>query len=196
MNISNKIKDKNKLRIHTRNNTTSYNGKNINDIFCGKKLVDNNVDIKNDSSFIIKKNCNQTNILNNEILDNFKLKKKLVISPKTKYGTNIINNNNKDFSHLINYNSISDNINNLKNIIYKNNYNSNDNIKNHKKLIKEIPAPKVNKNSKQFFVRNENNNNLNYIKEITIKKVSKKKIKGTRNSVKIKKNKTKKIVLI
>ena len=190
MNICNKIKDKNKLRIHTRNNTTSYNGKNINDIFCGKKIVDNNVYIKNDySSSIIKKNCNQTHILNNVILDNFKLKKKLVISPKTKYGTNIINNN-KDFSHLINYNSISDNINNLKNIIYKNNYNSNDNIKNHKKLLKEIPAPKVNNNSKQFFARNENNNNLNYIKEITIKKISKKKIKGTRNSVKIKKNKT------
>ena len=181
LDISNKIKDKNKFRIHTRNNTTSYNGKNINDFFYGKKLIYNNIDNK--------KNCNQTKILSNAILDNFKKKNKFAISPKIKYDTNIINN--KDFSHLINYNSISNNINSLKNIIYKNNYNSNDNVKSHKKrLIKEIPAPKINKNKKKVFHQNENSNNVNYIKEISIKKISKKKIKGTRNSVKIKKNKT------
>ena len=179
---------------HIRNNTASYNAKLFEDLFNNKKnknSVKNEKGIKqltnNDSASLLKKNINNTNILNNLNIENIKLKNNLVISPKIKYGTNIIKN---DFSHIKNYNSISENINNLKNILLKNDYKSNDNFQYHKKkLIKDIPIPNVGKNIKKYLIKKENN--INSIKDIIIKKINNNKpIKELRNKTKLKKNKT------
>ena len=193
-NIFNNIKQNDINKIHSRNNTTSSNTKIINDFSNINKVINKGEKkivhfFKNNSTSVIKRNINQNNVLNNLNIENIKLKNNYVISPQIKYGTHILNNN---YSYSLNYNSISDNINTLKNIIFKNNnnYNSNDNIKNYKKkLIKEIPAPKANKNINLTI----NKNNSNSIKNIKIKKISNnksKEIKAIRNSKQIKKKKS------
>lgn len=145
--------------MHNRNHTTS----------CNKKIIDSllnkNIRNKKISEFILiddpsikKKNLYQTDIINNINFDNIKLKKLDIISPKHKFGTNIIKNNlTNDIKevNIRNYHSISQNINNLKNIIsklndnYFNNYNSNNSsIYNKRKILKDIPIPKINKDKK------------------------------------------------
>jgi len=146
-------------RKHNRNHTTS----------CNKKIIDSllskNIRNKKISDFILiddpsikKKNLYQTDVLNNINFDNIKLKKLDVISPKHKFGTNIIKNNmTNDIKEvkIRNYHSISQNINNLKNIIsklndnYLNNYNSNNSsLYNKRKILKDIPIPKLTKDKK------------------------------------------------
>ena len=199
--VSNKyknIKDNNIFKIHTRNNTTSCNSKIINNLFNNKKIkgkIKREDSTLNTFSSISKKNLNKTNILNNLNIEHIKLKNKLVISPRIKFGTNIIKGNNIDMDNFLNkksYNSISENINNLKNILSRNNnnnYNTHDNIDNNKKkIIKDIPLPKLNKN--YYRASKENKKNINYIKDIKIKKIKKNKIKKEiRSNVKPNKNK-------
>ena len=192
-NVFNKTKLNDINRMHSRNNTTSSNTKIIKDFSNINKVINKDEKklhfYKNNSTSIIKNNFNKNSILNNLNIENIKLKNNYVISPKIKYGTHILSN---DYSHSINYNSISDNINTLKNIIFKNNnnYNSNDNLKNYKKkLIKEIPAPKIYKNNNLAI----NKNNSNSIKNIKIKKIinnKTKEIKSIKNSKQIKKKKS------
>ena len=189
---TNKLNEKKYFKIHVRNYTASCNAKVFEEIFNNKKTSFENENkskkLINYDSSLMRKNVNQTNILNNLNIENIKIKNKLVISPKIKYGTNIIKN---DFSYIKNYNSISENINKLKNILSKNDYNSNDNFQyNKKKLLKEIPVPTANKNYNKIV--NKKGNNINNIKEIIIKKINNNKpIQDSRNKhIIIKKNKT------
>ena len=180
------LKMYNIIKLHNRNNTTFYNKAII------KSLLNKSINLRNKkkSDFIInepsnkKGKFNKTDILNYINIDNIKSKKNLIISPKNKYGTNIIKNNineKKEFNFKKkNNHSISENINNLKNIISKindtnfSNYNNNESsiycIK--KKKLKDIPIPKFNKNKKLekpksikdikiTKLNNNNNNNTN-----------------------------------
>ena len=168
-------------RLHNRNHTTS----------CNKKIIDSllnkNIRNKKISDFILiddpsikKKNLYQTDIINNINLDNIKLKKIDIISPKHKFGTNIIKNNNEIKEvNIRNYHSISQNINNLKNIIsklndnYFNNYNSNNSsIYNKRKVLKDIPIPKINKDKKSEIEEKKSKKCPKSIKDIKIKKMN------------------------
>ena len=154
-NIKKNLQIYNYLKLHTRNNTTS----------CNKKidyLLNNNLYLKNkkklgfkfiNEPLFYKKKSNKTDIINNINFDKIKIKK--IQSPKNKIRPNIIKSykEKKEINYNIkNYHSISDNINNLKNIISKINdnyfkeYNSNENSIYYKnKIFKEIPFPKFNK---------------------------------------------------
>ena len=177
-NLKNNIISYNYAKQHNRNHTTSCNKKIIDSLL--NRNINNKNKKKHDYIFINdpstrQKNINQTDIINNgkyEIAKNKnifslnkgnninydnKFKKKDVLSPKNKFGTNIVKNNGNEKKDMVirNYHSISENINNLKNIISKLNdeyftsYNSNINSTSHKrKVIKEIPLPKFTKNKK------------------------------------------------
>ena len=192
-NSKNNPKIYNYSRLHNRNHTTS----------CNKKIIDSllNKNIKNKkiSDFILiddpsikKKNLYQTDIINNINLDNIKLKKLDIISPKHKFGTNIIKNTNdiKEVN-IRNYHSISQNINNLKNIIsklndnYFNNYNSNNSsIYNKRKVLKDIPIPKINKDKKSEIEEKKSKKCPKSIKDIKIKKMNINKNANTLNKQK------------
>ena len=89
----------------------------------------------------------------------------IVISQKNKYGTSIIPRSNIDsFLNEKLYSSISENINNLKSILYNsnNNYISHENKDNNKKdiIIKNIPIPKSTKNNNKINKEKEENNSI------------------------------------
>jgi hypothetical protein len=160
----------------------------------------NQTDVINNGNFEISKNKNIFS-LNKGTYDN-KFKKKEVLSPKNKFGTNIVKNNGNEKKDTLirNYHSISENINNLKNIIsklndeYFNSYNSNINSTSHKrKVIKEIPLPKFVKNKKN---EKEEKTTKRYpiaIKDIKIRKINNNLIKNSKKN-RIRNNNNKNII--
>ena len=214
-NLKNNIISYNYTKQHNRNHTTSCNKKIIDSLL--NRNINNKNKKKHEYIFINdpstrQKNMNQTDVINNgnfEISKNKnifslnkgtydnKFKKKEVLSPKNKFGTNIVKNNGNEKKDTLirNYHSISENINNLKNIIsklndeYFNSYNSN--IK--RKVIKEIPLPKFVKNKKN---EKEEKTTKRYpiaIKDIKIRKINNNLIKNSKKN-RIRNNNNKNII--
>ena len=210
------LKENNNIyKIHKRNKTTSCNSKIINNLLNNNKKIKKNnkknglrLKSNQDFSLLNKKYLNKTNILTNLNIERINLNNKIVISPKNKYGTSIIPRSNIDnFLNEKHYSSISENINNLKSILYNsnNNYISYENKDNNKKniIIKNIPIPKSTKNNNKVNKEKEKEGNgrkssnhtikdikdIKDIKNIKIKKVSKN--KKVNNS---KSNKNKEII--
>ena len=161
----------------------------------------NQTDLNNGNHEIAKnKNIFSLGKGNNINYDN-KFKKKDVLSPKNKFGTNLVKNNGNEKKDVVirNYHSISENINNLKNIIsklndeYFNSYNSNINSTSHKrKVIKEIPLPKfakIKKNEKEKEKEEKKaKRNPIIIKDIKIRKINNNIIKNSKNNNRIRNN--------
>ena len=200
-NVNYNIKFYDYTKQHNRNHTTS----------CNKRIIDsllNKNKKKHEYIFINDPSARQTNMNqadnignrnfeiaknkyifsinkgNNNVYDKFK--KKDVISPKNKFGTNIIKNNGNEKKEkekdviIRNYHSISENINNLKNIISKLNdeyfssyNNSHINSSSQKrKVIKEIPLPKFGKNKKNEKEEKKIKRYPIAIRDIKIKKIN------------------------
>jgi hypothetical protein len=208
-NLKNNIISYNYSKQHNRNHTTSCNKKIIDSLL--NKNINNKNKKKHEYIFINdpstrQKNMNQTDVINNgnfEISKNKnifslnkgtydnKFKKKEVLSPKNKFGTNIVKNNGNEKKDTLirNYHSISENINNLKNIIsklndeYFNSYNSNINSTSHKrKVIKEIPLPKFVKNKKNEKEEKTTKRYQIAIKDIKIRKINNNILKNSKNN--------------
>ncbi len=220
-NLKNNIISYNYTKQHNRNHTTSCNKKIIDSLL--NRNINNKNKKKTEYIFINDpstrhKNMNQTDLNNgnheiaknknifslgkgNNINYDNKFKKKDVLSPKNKFGTNLVKNNGNEKKDVVirNYHSISENINNLKNIIsklndeYFNSYNSNINSTSHKrKVIKEIPLPKfakIKKNEKEKEKEEKKaKRNPIIIKDIKIRKINNNIIKNSKNNNKIRNN--------
>ena len=217
-NLKNNIISYNITKQHNRNHTTSCNKKIIDSLLnrnrnnktkkkheyifindpSSRHKNMNQTDIINNGKFEIAKNKNifSLNKGNNIIYDN-KFKKKEVLSPKNKFGTNIVKNNGNEKKDLTirNYHSISENINNLKNIIsklndeYFNSYNSNINSTSiRRKVIKEIPLPKFVRNKKNEKEEKKAKRYPIAIKDIKIRAINNDLIKKNRKNNRIRNN--------